>query len=366
MSALAALRDRGVRAGLGAAALFGGATPLAALLLGSTSPWMLAALLYLGSGLGLFAYRRITRAARVRLPRADLPWLVGAVVSGGVAGPVLLMLGLTGMPASDASLLLTSEGAFTALIAWVVFRENVDRRVALGFVLIMLGAALLAVPAGSSGPAGSGSGAGAGTVAAPGAVWPALAVLAACALWAVDNNLTRRVSLTDETWLAAVKGAVAGTVNLGLALLTGSALPALPVLLAAGALGLVSYGISLVLFVVALRDLGVARTGAYFSVAPFVGASLAVLLGDPPSWRLVVAGALMGAGVWAHLAERHEHEHLHPAITHAHRILPDEHHRGLLGPVAPGADPAAPRQHQHPSVRHTHRHYPDAHHRHEH
>jgi drug/metabolite transporter (DMT)-like permease len=337
----AALRDPGVRSALASAALFGAAAPLAALLLRDTGPWMLAALLYLGAGLGLVAYRRITRAPAVRVPRRDVPWLVAAIASGGVAAPVLLMAGLTSMPASSASLLLTAEGAFTAVLAWVVFQENVDRRVAAGFGSILAGVVLLAWPGGGVDGA---------------SLWPALAVLAACLLWALDNNLTRRVSLNDATWLATVKGCAAGSVNLALALLLGARLPAAGVTLAAGGLGLVSYGVSLVLFVLALRSLGTARTGAYFSVAPFVGACIAVALGDPVTWRLVVAGVLMALGIWLHLTERHEHRHIHQAVMHSHALVADAHHDGIQ----------APGPHAHPAAEHSHPHYPDAHHRHPH
>jgi drug/metabolite transporter (DMT)-like permease len=318
------------------------AAPLAALLLGSASPWMVAALLYLGSGLGLGAWRVVTRAAPPKLPRADVPWLAGAIVAGGVLAPVLLMVGLTSMPASSASLLLTAEGVFTAVLAWVAFRENVDGRVLLGFASILAGVVLLAW----QGEVGGST------------LLPTVAVLGACLLWGIDNNLTRRVSLHDATWLAAVKGLVAGSVNLVLALVLGGALPAAGVMLAAGALGLVSYGISLALFVVALRGLGTARAGAYFSVAPFVGAVLAVLLGDPVTWQLVVAGVLIALGVWLHLTERHEHVHRHAPVVHAHPIHPDDHHGGPTRP--------APTVHEHPEQRHDHPHYPDAHHRHEH
>jgi drug/metabolite transporter (DMT)-like permease len=340
-SPVAALREPGVRAALASAALFGAAAPLAQLLLEGTSPWMLAALLYLGAGVGLAGYRLATRAPAVRLPRGDIPWLAGAITAGGIVAPVLLMAGLTAMPASSASLLLTAEGAFTAVLAWVVFRENVDRRVGLGFAAILAGVVLLAWPSGDV----------AGT-----ALWPALAVLGACLLWAIDNNLTRKVSLNDATWLAALKGCVAGSVNLALALLLGSTLPSVGVAAAAGALGLVSYGVSLVLFVLALRHLGTARTGAYFSVAPFLGACLAVALGDPVTWQLLAAGALMAAGIWLHLTEQHEHTHRHPALVHRHTFVADAHHD-----VAADSD-----LHSHPATEHSHRHYPDAHHQHPH
>jgi drug/metabolite transporter (DMT)-like permease len=302
---------------------------------------MLAALLYLGAGLGLVAYRRFARAPAVRPARTDLPWLAGAVLAGGIAAPVLLMLGLTAMPASSASLLLTAEGVFTALLARAVFGEDIGGRIALGLAAILAGVLLLAWPSGGPG-------------AAP--LWPSLAVLAACLLWALDNNLTRRVSTTDATWLAALKGCVAGSVNLVLALAVGDRLPGLGIVLAAGALGLLSYGVSLVLYVVALRGLGSARTGAYFSVAPFAGATLAVVLGDPLTWQLIGAGALMGTGLWLHLTEGHEHPHSHPATVHRHPFLADGHHDAIT----------AGQPHAHPVVEHSHPHYPDVEHRHRH
>lgn len=187
------MRQAGVPAALGAALLFGAGTPLAKLLLNSVSPWLLAGLLYLGSGVGLSLYRYFSKAPTVKLPRPEIPWFVGAIIAGGIVGPVLLMLGLTGMPASGASLLLNAEGVFTALLAWFVFKENFDRRIALGMVVIVAGAVVLSWP-GEARFAGS---------------WPALAVLGACFAWGLDNNLTRKVSLSDATWIASVKGLVA-------------------------------------------------------------------------------------------------------------------------------------------------------------
>lgn len=342
-----AWRDPGVRAALAAALLFGAGTPVAKLLLGEVSPWLLAGLLYAGSGLGLWTVRAVRRTARVRVARADLPALAGAVLSGGVVAPVLLMVGLAGMPASGASLLLNAEGVLTAVLAWVVFRENVDRRIAVGMVAIVAGAVVLSVPGGVSlgGPV------------------PALAIVGACFCWGLDNNLTRKVALTDATWLAAVKGSVAGPVNLALAFALGAGLPTAGPVAGALAVGFVSYGLSLVLFIVGLRHLGTARTGAYFSVAPFFGAGLAVALGDPVSWQLVVAGALMAVGVWLHLSERHEHGHTHEVLVHDHWHTHDEHHQHEHGsPVAPGAGHR--HEHRHEPITHTHPHYPDAHHRH--
>lgn len=330
------------------AALFGAATPLAKLLLGDISPWLLAGLLYCGSGLGLTLWRVARRTPRVRLARHDWWPLAGAVIAGGMVAPVLLMVGLAGMPASGASLLLNAEGVFTAVLAWVVFRENVDRRILLGMVAIVAGAVVLSVPTG----------------AALGSLWPSLAILGACLAWGLDNNLTRAVALTDATWLAAVKGTVAGPVNLALAFGLGASWPPPGAVASALAVGFVAYGVSLALFIVGMRHVGTARAGAYFSIAPFFGAMVAVALGEPVTWPLVVAGALMGLGVWLHLTERHAHHHAHDAVTHDHwHTHDDQHHDHHHG------EPVAPRlrhrhEHTHDAVEHTHEHFPDAHHRH--
>jgi drug/metabolite transporter (DMT)-like permease len=344
------LRQPGVPAALGAALLFGAGTPLAKWLLDAVNPWLLAGLLYLGSGAGLTLYRRLSHAPAVRLPRNEVPWFAGAILAGGIVGPVLLMIGLTGMAASGASLLLNAESVFTALLAWFAFRENVDRRIALGMLAIVAGAAVLSVSGEEARMAG---------------LWPTLAVLGACFAWGLDNNLTRKVSLTDATWIASVKGWVSGAVNLGLALSLGAPMPALPNLAAAMGVGLLAYGVSLALFVVGLRHLGTARTGAYFSVAPFFGALLAVLMGEPVTLPLLMAGALMALGTWLHLTERHEHRHLHEAMEHNHEHVHDEHHQHAHDyPLTPGAKHS--HWHRHEPLIHTHPHFPDVHHRHGH
>ena len=344
---------RGVAAALLAALLFGAGTPAAKLLLAQSSPWLLAALLYLGSGLGLALWRRLRGAPAVRLPPGEWRWLAAAVAAGGVVGPVLLMVGLEGLSASSASLLLNAEGVFTALLAWTVFRENVDRRVALGMAAIVAGGLVLSWP---------------GQVGAPN-LWPALCVAGACAAWALDNNLTRKVSLNDASWLAMVKGLAAGATNLALALLLGAHWPPLPVVGVAALVGFASYGASLVLFVVALRELGTGRTGAYFSVAPFFGAVLAIVfLGDAVTPQLLVAGALMAVGVALHLSERHQHPHRHVPLAHGHAHVHgvgDEHHDHVhVPPVAAGTRHS--HWHEHTELLHSHPHYPDAHHRHGH
>ncbi|MFM1210701.1 EamA family transporter [Yersinia enterocolitica] len=343
------LRQPGVLAALTAAVLFGAGTPLAKQLLNTVSPWLLAGLLYLGSGVGLALYRLITRPAAVKLPRNELWWFIGAITAGGIIAPVLLMIGLTGMPASGASLLLNAEGVFTALLAWFAFKENFDRRITLGMIVIVAGAAILSWP-GEARFAG---------------LWPTLAILGACFAWGIDNNLTRKVSLTDATWIASVKGLVAGVVNLALAFTLGATLPPLPNLAGALLVGFFAYGVSLALFVIGLRHLGTARTGAYFSIAPFLGAALAVAMGDAVTIPLIVAGLLMAIGIWLHLTEQHEHRHHHDDLLHEHQHLHDEHHQHSHDfPV--NADIPHKHPHQHQPMEHSHPHFPDSHHRHKH
>jgi drug/metabolite transporter (DMT)-like permease len=341
---------------IASAALFGASTPLAkALLGGGVSPWLLAGLLYLGSGLGLAAVQLGGRllgraAAEAPLSGRDWGWMALVVLAGGVAGPLLLMLGLARTPASSAALLLNLEGLATMAIAWLAFRENVDRRLLVGAAAILAGAVVLSWQ--GAGPGGAGLG--------------AAFIALACLAWGIDNNLTRRLSGSDPVQIAMVKGLAAGAVNLALALATGAHLPALPLVAGAAAVGFLGYGVSLVLFVLALRHLGTARTGAYFSTAPFIGAALSLLLfAEPLTVRLGLAAALMGLGVWLHLSERHEHEHVHEALDHAHRHVHDEHHQHVHGPGDPPGEPHTHR-HQHAPMRHKHPHYPDLHHRHGH
>lgn len=340
---------RGIVAALAAALLFGASTPLAKLLLGETSPWLLAGLLYLGSGLGLALLLPFRRAS-FRPAGNEILSLGAAVLAGGVAGPVLLMWGLSRMAASSAALLLNAEAVFTALIAWFVFRENFDRRIALGMALIVAGALVLSSPSGTSLEG----------------LTPMLAVLGACLAWAIDNNLTRKVALADPAVIAMVKGLAAGATSTALAFAAGAALPALPVLGGALLVGWLGYGVSLALFVVALRELGTARSAAYFSTAPFAGAILAVLLlGEMVTVTLFVAGALMAAGVWLHVSERHVHRHRHEPLEHTHEHEHDGHHRHAHEPPI-GAGTRHTHEHRHEGLTHAHPHYPDAHHRHRH
>jgi len=349
-----ALGHPAVLAALGAALLFGASTPLAKPLTGDLPPLLLAGLLYLGSGAGLTVVRLIRDRGWTppHLHAQEWPWLLGAILFGGVLGPVLLMIGLTQTPASTASLLLNLEGVLTALLAWIAFRENTDTRIVTGMLLIVAGGIVLSwisVSPGRSGLLGPPS------------------IAAACLCWAIDNNLTRKVSATDSVFVGASKGLAAGTANSVLALLFVP-LPAVAwsTVSAAMLVGFLGYGVSLVLFVIALRGLGAARTGAYFSTAPFIGAALAIALfaetATPSFW---IAAALMGVGVWLHLTERHVHEHTHAALDHAHSHVHDAHHPHAHDFEWNGEEPHA-HAHRHQPLTHTHEHFPDVHHGHPH
>ena len=339
------------------AALFGASTPAAKALLGTVDPALLAGLFYCGAGIGTGILRRMLRSLRSNgtaqetpLARGDVPWLAGAIASGGVVGPLLLMFGLAHTEASTASLLLTLEGAATALLAWFVFHENFDRRIALGMLLLIAGALLLSWS---------------GTATLATVTGPA-AIVAACVAWGLDNNLTRKVSLADPLQIVAIKGLVAGPVNLVLALAVGGHWPTFGITLTAAIVGFIGYGVSLALYVLALRDLGTARTGAYFATAPFLGAVVALaFLHEPVTLQLVIAGALMAAGVYLHLTEHHEHEHAHEPMTHSHLHLHDEHHRHAHELGDPPGEPHT-HVHRHAPLRHSHPHVPDMHHTHRH
>lgn len=344
----------GIGYALGSAALFGASTPFAKALLGDVSPWLMAGLLYFGVGIGLGAYRLVdffglNARREAPLRRADLAWLIAVIVFGGVAGPVLLMLGLISTPASTAALLLNLESIATLAIAWLVYRENVDLRIGIGAAAILLGAVILSWDGGA-------------LVLSPGS----FAIVGACLCWGIDNNLMRRLSGADPVQIAMIKGLAAGAVNITLSLMLGNSLPPLLATAQAMAIGFIGYGVSLVMFIYALRHLGSARTGAYFSLAPFIGAFVSVLaFGDTVSPALLIAGLLMALGLYLHLVEHHEHEHEHGPLAHEHSHTHDEHHQH----VHAAGDPAGEQHthwHQHATLRHRHPHYPDMHHRHRH
>jgi drug/metabolite transporter (DMT)-like permease len=280
---------RGGILALTAAMLFGASTPAAKAIIAGVHPLMLAGLLYLGSGAGLTIIKLIDRQSGTRLARADLPWLLGTVLFGGILGPALLMIGLTSTTGSTASLLLTLEGVFTALLAWVVFREPFNQRIGFGMALIFAGAIFLSL----NGPIGHAR------------LLGAVEIGGACLSWAIDNNCTSKISHVEAPTLAAIKGVVAGIVNVSLAVVAGAHLPPPGAIGLSALIGLLGYGVSLVLFVRALREIGAARVGAYFSTAPFIGAFVGlIVLREPLTAALGVAGALMAIGVWLHLTEQ--------------------------------------------------------------
>lgn len=342
----------GVPLALGSAVLFGATAPLSKLLLGSVNAWVLAGILYLGAGIGLAAFQVLRRAIKRPSTEAsivlkDIPYLSAIVVFGGVLGPLLLMVGLSTTTGSSGSLLLNVEGLATMAIAWLVYGENVDRRLLIGAAAILAGAILLTWN-GIQFEIDMGS----------------MFVVGACLAWAIDNNLTRKLSAADPVQIATIKSLVAGSVNLVLALATGAHLPSAAIVISGALVGLLGVGVSLVMFMLSLRHLGTARTGAYFSTAPFIGAALSLpIFGEALTLKLLAAAALMGFGVWMHLTEQHRHEHEHEPLEHAHRHTHDVHHQHSH--EGPNVEPHS-HWHRHVPLRHSHPHYPDIHHRHTH
>lgn len=332
------------------ALLFGFGAPLARLLLNDTSPQMLAGLLYLGSGSGLALWRlwRPSQGQEAPLRRKDLPALGLMVICGGLLGPWLLMEGLQHTDAARGSLLLNLESVATLLIAWLILREAVDRRLLLGALAIVAGSLCLSWQ--GQGHASQGG-------------W---LITAACLCWGIDNNATNRLSHADPVRLAMLKGLIAGPWNLLLAVAAGHALPAIGISLTAMLLGLLAYGLSLVLYILASRGLGAARSAAYFALAPFAGAAFAiVILHQPLTGLMILAALLMALGVGLHLLEDHAHEHQHEAMEHEHRHRHDEHHQHDHHPDDPPGEWHS-HPHRHAPLRHSHAHYPDLHHRHRH
>ncbi len=339
-----------------AAVLFGVSTPLAKILLGDISPVALAGLLYLGvfAGLGVAAALRKTRAGagllrEAPLEKKDIPWLAGAVLAGGVAGPIALLMGLSQISGFSASLLLNFEGVATAAIAVLVFRENAGRRLWTALALMTAAGVLLSwnTAQGRISPLG-----------------PAL-VVAAMICWGIDNNLTRHISDKDPVQIARIKGLAAGIVSTAAAFAVGRGFR--PGAAAAYGLlvGAVCYGLSLILFIRALKGLGAFRTGVYFGFAPFIGSVASIaLLGDRVRWSSAAAGALMLGGVLLLGTEKHGHAHSHPRTVHAHAHSHGDLHHGHThsGPVT---EPHS-HVHTHEEVTHAHGHWPDTHHRHGH
>jgi drug/metabolite transporter (DMT)-like permease len=341
-----------------ASVLFGLTTPFSKGLLSQVHPILLAGLFYLGSGIGLSIYRLVARKVQIGLPphtqpslrSEDWKFLGGAILAGGVIAPAMLMSGLVTTPASTVSLFLNMEGVLTALLAWFFFKEHYNARIFAGMVAIVCGGAVLSLTAGNQFLPSTGI----------------LLVLGACLGWALDNNLTRKVSNADPAQIAGYKGLSAGLVNTTLAFAIGAKLPPMAELLGALAIGFLGYGVSLSLYVLALRHIGAARTGAYFAIAPFIGAVVSLMVfREPLTVHLIGAGGLMAVGLWLHLTEHHEHQHVHERLEHGHEHVHDEHHQHAHGPDDPPGEPHA-HVHVHERIAHEHPHFPDQHHDHEH
>lgn len=340
---------RGAAFGLAAAALFGASTPVAKLLVPGSGPLMLAGLLYLGAGLGLLAatpFRR--RDAEAPIQRSDLPVLASVIVAGGVVGPLLLVVGLGRLSGAAASLLLNLEAPFTIALAVVMLREGLSRREALGAAVVIVGAAALTW--------------------APGPVQLDLVgvacVAGACAAWALDNNLSQRLSIRDPVAVVRAKALAAGAFNAALGVVVGERLPTGAHVGGALVTGALGYGVSIVLHLLAVRSLGAARQAAYFATAPFVGALVAIpLLHERLPAIHVAAGALMGVGIAAIIRAHHAHGHRHEPEEHEHAHVHDEHHAHEHAGVV--VEPHS-HVHGHATLFHDHPHYPDVHHRHIH
>jgi len=338
-----------------AAFLFGSSAPLAKLLLGEVSPVLLAALLYLGSGIGLLSVKLFWKAVRVekkeaQLTRADWPWLAGAILAGGVVAPITLMVSLRHTPAATASLLLNFEGVATTLIAAIVFKEAIGRRAWWSIGLITLASILLSTDFTNR-------------------FWfslSALGVLLACLMWGIDNNLTRNISAKDPLIIVTAKGLGAGLVSLVIAISLGNTFPPLGVTLSALLLGSLSYGFSIFLFVLAMRGLGAGRTSALFGMAPLAGILLSFLIFQERIGSLfLLALPLMAVGALILVREEHDHRHTHEEFIHEHRHAHgDEHHNHRHETKVPGETHC--HAHCHSGVDHSHDHAPDIHHRHAH
>jgi drug/metabolite transporter (DMT)-like permease len=340
-----------------AAVLFGASAPLSKILLGSIDPLPLAAFLYIGSGLGswlLFTLRKgfkQVQAEEARLTRPDFPWLLGATMAGGVAAPILLLIGLDRTPASTGSLLLNFETVATALIAAFIFKEAVGRRILWAVSLITLASILLTWNGGAWGFS-----------------FGALAIVGACFLWGLDNNLTRHISGKDPLMIVGIKGIGAGLFSLMLALIFEVPMPSIGLVVTTMIVGAVCYGMSIQLFILALRSLGSARTGTLFGIAPFIGAALSLIfLGEIPQPLFWVAVPVMILGAWLMLSEDHAHQHDHDPLEHAHAHRhPDEHHHHEHPNLKKDFSGRHTHFHRHEPVKHVHPHAPDLHHRHDH
>lgn len=348
---------QGAALGLAAAILFGFSSPLAKLLLTDIDPLMMAGLLYIGAGGGLLAYELLTgrfkdRDTRRETPirREDLPLILSILIAGGIVGPVLLLIGLERLSGVVGSLLLNLEAPFTILLAVGLFKEHLGRREASAIFLILIGVGIISFGPGSLGFDGLGT----------------AAIAAACLSWAIDNNLTQRLSLRDPIAIVRTKAFGAGICTLVLAVILGQHWPEPRITGYALAVGFMSYGVSVVLDLYALRMLGAAREAAFFATAPFIGAVAAVpLLGDRWTSIVMLAAAMMASGVLLLLSEHHSHHHVHEEMEHDHSHTHSDHHQHAHNLPEEFLEPHA-HAHRHLPLAHDHPHVPEIHHRHDH
>ena len=340
---------RGGLIALAAALLFGLSTPLVQRFGAGLGAFTTAALLYAGAALASLLMRQpVGREARLR--RTDLTRIVAMAGFGAVLGPVALAWGLQHTSGASASLLLTTEALFTALLAWWMYGETVNRRIASAMLLLLVGGLVLVVEKGL-----------AGNMQLSGM----LAVLVATVAWGVDNTLSRAVAERDPGDVVLVKAGLGAGATTAMALLVGDPLPGVGAGLALVAIGSTGYGLSLRLYLLAQREFGAARTGSVFAFAPFVGAAGAFALGERSgTWMLVLGGALMLAGVVLHLFESHGHIHDHDELAHEHAHTHDDGHHGHTHAESPVGSHS--HLHRHVALSHQHPHAPDAHHRHKH
>jgi drug/metabolite transporter (DMT)-like permease len=339
---------------LAAALMFGASVPLSKSLFSSAEPLMVAGLLYLGMGIGMLpvkAYMTLFgkgSLAEEPLARSDMPWVFGTVLFGGILAPVVMMISLDHTPGSTAALLLNFEGVATGLIALFIFKEAIGKRVWIAIALITAGCSVLSLREGGRWGISLG----------------ALGIMATCVLWAIDNNITRRISGKDQYMIVVIKGLGAGTFTLVLATLLGVKLPSIGAMLLAMLLGLISYGVSMAMIVVAMRHLGAARTAAFFGVGPFAGALLSfIVLRETAEIFFWMALVPMAAGVFLLLSETHAHPHTHTVLRHSHKHTHDEHHQHRHKGKPPHEHT---HMHEHTLLTHSHPHAPDLHHRHTH
>jgi drug/metabolite transporter (DMT)-like permease len=335
-----------------AAVLFGASAPFAKILLGNIAPIPLAGLLYLGSGLSLLIFKIVKKDKHrdTKINKADIKWLLGAIIAGGILAPIVLLFSLQTTPASTASLLLNFETVATTLIAALFFREAIGKKIWLSILFITIAGIVLTLNLDSQWGFSIG----------------AIGIIFACILWGIDNNLTRNISAKDPSMIVIVKGLAGGTFSIFLAYLLKEPLPSLTVSLYALLLGAFSYGLSLLFFISALRDLGAARTSALFGTAPFIGAILSFLIfKNTPGTLLFLSLPFMIIGTYLILKEKHEHTHFHEAISHEHTHRHNDIHHNHVHENMPKILEHS-HEHTHEAMEHEHSHTPDIHHRHSH